>query len=79
MLDTVFWIAVVVASLCGCLIVAAELYDEWADAARSGEPGLRASPTDQLRRLANRIETFTLRGSSARAVGANASGFDDAR
>jgi hypothetical protein len=37
MLDTLFWIAVVVATSCGALMIGIELYDEWADAARNVE------------------------------------------
>jgi hypothetical protein len=54
MLDTVFWIAVVVASLCGALLIGIELYEDWAEAPRrrpSAEP-----PMLQLKRVAIRLD-----------------------
>jgi hypothetical protein len=56
MLDTLFWISVVVASSCGALMTGIDLYDEWADAARNVDETTGMSPTDQLRRFAMGIE-----------------------
>ncbi|MCJ2055169.1 hypothetical protein MKL09_01235 [Methylobacterium sp. J-048] len=56
MLDTLFWVAVVVASSCGALMIGIELYDEWAEAARNVDDTIGMSSTTQLRRLAEGIE-----------------------
>lgn len=45
MLDTLFWIAVVVACSCGALMIGIDLYDEWADAAGKVDDTAREPPT----------------------------------
>ncbi|MCJ2124468.1 hypothetical protein [Methylobacterium sp. J-077] len=56
MLDTLFWIAVVVASLCGTLMIGIELYTEWADEARNADDTTGMFSTSQLRLLAVGVE-----------------------
>ena len=56
MLDTLFWIAVVVASLCGTLMICIDLYEEWADEAHNVDNLTGETPTAQIRRLAAGIE-----------------------
>ena len=65
MLSTVVWTAILVALLCGILLICIDLLEEWEYPVGSATDGSDENPTLQLRRLARQLERTQPRRSHA--------------